>query len=258
MTTPWKPDEARRLAVMMALETGLNRDQAESLATSLLWFDSAGIASNGLATLPQWLDRIRQGEIDPKTQPSILHERAGTAQIHGRGGLPQATLARAATVAGQKARELGLCLVRIQGIGPIASAAPMVAGLAVGPLAGLAMGPQGAWSLALPTAGGLPLIHDFILGDADTDADATIDLFAPWLPLLPDDGWLILALNLPAFEPLASFQQRTAQAAGRPGPRRIDPDAWERRRLAIQEHGLDLPESLQREFTQRANAATTG
>jgi hypothetical protein len=246
MPPPLKPDEARRLAIDLALDAGLNRDHATALASSLLWFDTAGFPSMGLASLPEWLDRIARGEIDPKAQSSVGRERAGTAQLDGRNGLPQATLARAATIAGQKARELGLALARVRGIGAIRSAAPMAAELAIGPLAGLAMGPQGAWSLALPTAGGLPLVYDATFGESEEGP--SLGLMAPWMPLLPEDGWLLMALNLPAFEPLASFQERTAEAAGRPGQGRVDPKAWEERRLALQEHGLELPEGLVRRF----------
>lgn len=239
-----KPDEARRLAIEAALKAGLNRDQAGSLAASLLWFDTAGFPSMGLAALPDWLDRIAQGAIDPKAEPTISRERAGTAQIDGRNGLPQATLARAATIAGQKARELGLAIVRVQGIAPIQSAAPAAADLAIGPLAGLAIGPSGAWTIALPTVGGPPLVYDSAFGEPNPAESAS--LTAPWLPLLPDGGWLLLALNLPAFEPLDSFQRRAVEAASRPGSGRVDPHAWEDRRLAFQEHGIELPDSIHR------------
>ena len=232
-------DPLRRLGSALLAEMGLAPVRAASLASHLVWHDSAGLPEHGMASLPEILERIKRGEIDPKSEGKIGPERASTAVIDGRNGIPALILGRAAGIACEKSRDVGVGLVRVRGIGPAGPVAAIVAEMSVGPVAAVALGPQGAWSVALPTAEGLPLVGDSALGNAIGPPDG----FFPWRLVIEADEWLLQAVAVAALEPLASFQDRVARAGAGAEDRSgwLRPSEWEARRRQAREFGVMLP-----------------
>jgi LDH2 family malate/lactate/ureidoglycolate dehydrogenase len=212
------------------------------MAMHLLWFDAAGVASFGIETLPAWLERIESGQVDPAAEGRVAQERPGTAVFDAQNGLGPLTLARAGEIASEKAREIGLGLVRVAHVGPMGPAAALAAELAIGPFAVFFLGPGSSWSLALPSEEGLPAVHDPTLGDDRTGHKARgPDLVGPWLHLLvPEGGWLAGAVSVNAIEPLATFQERVSVETrrGGEGPGRLSPSTWEARRREARDHGV--------------------
>ena len=74
-------DDLRRLATDLASRVDVLPARASALATYLLWFDAAGASSHGIATLPDWLDRIERKEIDAKAEGRAGFEHSGTAHV---------------------------------------------------------------------------------------------------------------------------------------------------------------------------------
>ncbi|MBX6314493.1 MAG: Ldh family oxidoreductase, partial [Isosphaeraceae bacterium] len=134
-------DDLRHLAAALGAGVGLAPSRAAALATHLLWFDAAGAASFGIATLPDWLERIAARQVDPRAEGTIGLERAGTANLDGQNGVGPLILARAASLAAEKARDVGVGLVRVTGLGPTGPAAPAAAEIAIGPEAAALIGP---------------------------------------------------------------------------------------------------------------------
>lgn len=239
-------DDLRRLATALLAKQGVAPARASALATHLLWFDAAGVASLGIEALPDWLERLESGQVDPRAEGRVVLERSGTAVLDGQNGLPPLVLARAAEIASEKAREIGLGLVRVTGIGPAGSAAPVAAELAVGPFAAFLLGPGPSWSLALPSEDGLPAVFDAALAPAGSRAKGPppwLDGLGAWAGLLvPDGGWLIAAVAVPALEPLATFQERVSAGAIRDedGAGRLAPKPWEDRRREARERGVPI------------------
>ncbi|MHB1562079.1 MAG: Ldh family oxidoreductase, partial [Isosphaeraceae bacterium] len=153
-------DDLRRFAVALGTAAGLAPARSGALAAHLLWFDAAGAPSLGIGTLDFWLTAIDERRVELSTTGRVAAERSSLAELDGENGLPLLVLERAAELAVEKARDSGVGLVRAVGIMPVVSAAPIAAGIAIGPMAGWVIGPGGAWSLALPTAAGLPLVVD--------------------------------------------------------------------------------------------------
>ncbi len=60
-------DDLRRFAAALGTACGLVPLRALALASHLLWFDAAGAASLGIASLPDWLEAIERGQLDPRT-----------------------------------------------------------------------------------------------------------------------------------------------------------------------------------------------
>jgi LDH2 family malate/lactate/ureidoglycolate dehydrogenase len=252
----YRLDELRRFAAALGAGAGLAPERAMELATLLLWFDAAGAARHGLATLPDWLAKLERGEVDPRAEGRIGAEHAATAVLDGQGGLAPLILSRAAGVAGEKAREVGVGLVRVTGLGPSGPAAAVAAGLAIGPQIGLVLGPGPRRALAVPTAAGLPLVFDSALAEgADALGPPASDPFAPWGPLAPEGQVVVVAVVVTAMEPLATFHERLGVALTDldEAPGRLLPGPWDDRRREARERGVTLEAAALADLLRRAD-----
>ena len=244
-------DPLRRSIAALLSASGVATPRALNLAGQMLWFDAIGAAEFGVSSLPRLLDSLHQGTIAARAEGKVGPERAATAVIDGKDGIGALILARAGEIAGEKARDVGVGLVRVRGIGPVGSAAAIVAGMAVGPVAASALGPGGAWSVALPSADGEPRIADSLLGGPRPP-----ESFTPWQAGLEAGEWLIQAITIAALEPLASFHERVASAAR--GPEWSGTLEWEGRRQEARERGISLPKdtfTALQTWAERLNAA---
>ena len=127
----------------------------------MTWREAPG---QGLATLGVWLEGIQAGRVNPKAEGKVGRpEFAGTAILDGEGGIAPLILARAGEIARDKARDTGVGLVRVQGLGELETAGAIAAEVALGPFAALIVGPRPSWALALPASEGLPVVLDSAL-----------------------------------------------------------------------------------------------
>ena len=250
-------DDLRRYATDLGVGLGVLPVRASALASHLLWFDAAGAAPFGIATLPALLDRFESGEIDAKSEGAVISERTGTVVLDGRKGVPLLVLDRAGGLATEKARDSGVGLVRVSNVGAVGSAAVIAAEMAVGPTAALLVGPGPVWAVALPGAGGLPAVHDpSLVGrqasqakpgkSAKPSPPEPEPLAALWAQLLAGDGgWLVAAYTVTAQESLAGFFGRLSEPfrglVGREGV--LLPEPWEVRRREARERGLAIAPS---------------
>lgn len=205
------------------------------MAGHLLWFDSAGAAAFGVATLADWLDRLVSGSVDPKAAVKVGPERSGTAVLDGRNGPGPLVLLRAAEIASEKARDVGVGIVRVKGIGPSGPATPAVAEAAVGPMIVSALGPGGSWTIAVPSAGGPPFLADSAFGGGSPAA------LPPLLACLEPGEWLVQAVAVAALEPLSSLHERVAERASTAdGPSILRPDRLDEHRRIARERGVPV------------------
>ena len=211
--TRYRLDDLRRLGSALASRVGVEPARASTLATQLLWFDAAGVAQHGIGTLPEWLRRIEGGEVDPKSVGRARLEHAGTAVFDGQNGVGPLALARAGGIAAEKARDVGLGVVRVANLDRPGPSAGVAAELAIGPFVAVVAGPGPALSIAVPMGEGLPAVYDSSL-DAEAGAaggGVPLGPWSPWISALTGggpDGLVILVLAVPAMEPLTSFHDR--------------------------------------------------
>jgi LDH2 family malate/lactate/ureidoglycolate dehydrogenase len=243
----YRLDDLRRFATALAAGVGVPPARAAVLAAQVLWYDVAGAPDHGIQSLANWLEHIAAQRLDPAAEGRVGAERNGTAVLDGQKGLPPLILARAAELAVEKARDAGVGLVRVVHLGAMGSAAAVAAEVAVGPMGAAALGPRSAWTLALPTIGGLPVVFDSALGaePAWPGAHAGLrDVLAPWAAALaPEGSWLLAAFAVAALEPLATFQERVSaafEATERPESCCLVPARWEPLRRDARERGVPL------------------
>ncbi len=273
-------DDLRRFAAALGIGSGLAPARALAMASHLLWFDAAGAANLGIASLTNWLDLIEEGQVDPKAMGRVVGERSAMAIFDGENGLPPLLLERAAELAVEKARETAVGLVRVDHVRPIRSAAAVAAGIALGPMAGLVFGPNRLWSTALASEAGLPIVIDSGLADCGVagkvhesrtsrksaknalprrggSAPGFDRLEALWLGaevFRPADSWILAAVSVTAWEPLTAFHERVAAAlpdlAEIPG--RLVPGLWDTQRREVHERGIEVPASAWKSLSQWA------
>ena len=93
--------------MQLLLAAGLRKEEARTVAESLVEANLRGIDSHGVARLPHYLNRIEHGSI--KAQPKLQFEKLGDSvgRIEGDQGLGQIVMDRATTEAIQLAKGVG-------------------------------------------------------------------------------------------------------------------------------------------------------
>ncbi len=211
----YRLDDLRRFASGLAGAVGVPPPLAASLATHLLWFDAVGASSHGIASLPTWLERVDRGEVNPRTEGRPRLERPGTTVFDAEGGLAPLALAKAAAIAQEKARDVGVSLTRVINLGPAGPLAPMLEAIAVQPFLAAYHGPDGRFGLAAPDASGLPALFETLLDVGMGSMPPAIrEALAPWLSAFSgESGWGIVVVSVTALEGLASFLERSRISA---------------------------------------------
>jgi L-2-hydroxycarboxylate dehydrogenase (NAD+) len=90
---------------------GLNAEDALTVASLMAEADLQGSDGHGVIRLPQYARRIRAGGINLRPEIRVLRERPGMALIDGDNGMGHLVMERAAELAVEKARTVGVAWV---------------------------------------------------------------------------------------------------------------------------------------------------
>ncbi len=94
---------------------GVPGDDARCIGEVLIESDRRGIDSHGIGRLkPIYIDRIRDGILNPQTTIETIRERKTTAVLDGHNGMGHVVSTRAMTMAIEKAREHGMGMVAVR------------------------------------------------------------------------------------------------------------------------------------------------
>jgi len=94
---------------------GVPRDDAAVIGEVLIESDRRGIDSHGIGRLkPIYIDRIRDGILNPKTTIEVVRERKTTAVLDGHNGMGHVVSKRAMEMAIEKAKAHGLGMVAVR------------------------------------------------------------------------------------------------------------------------------------------------
>jgi hydroxycarboxylate dehydrogenase B len=110
-------EAARELACSMFEAYGVPARSAATVADHLVENSMMGVHSHGMIRLPQYVDEILQGEIDPAATPAVARRRDAIAYIAGNRcfGHLAASLAAAEAIPAARAHGMSLALVRRTG-----------------------------------------------------------------------------------------------------------------------------------------------
>ena len=102
-------EELARFIRDALIAKGARAADAGVVADGLVWANLRGVDGHGVSRLPSYLDMIERGEIDPKAQPRLLHDRAATFVLDGGRGFGPVAMMQASAVAADRARSAGTC-----------------------------------------------------------------------------------------------------------------------------------------------------
>ena len=104
----------QRFMAQVFQAVGVPAPDAEMIAAVLVRSDLRGIESHGVGRLQMYIDRIRDGIIDPVTRFDILRESPGTALVDGHNGMGHVISVKAMQLAIKKARQTGIAAVAVR------------------------------------------------------------------------------------------------------------------------------------------------
>ncbi|MFZ0379440.1 MAG: Ldh family oxidoreductase [Solirubrobacteraceae bacterium] len=107
-------EELERVCVELLCAVGTPPDLALVVAEGLRDANLAGHDSHGLVRLPQYLERARQGVIEPAARAEVVRRRGATASVSAHRGWGQPGARLAARTAAEIAGELGVGAVVLQ------------------------------------------------------------------------------------------------------------------------------------------------
>lgn len=102
------PEEMRQFVLALYRRVGMSADRSRLMAELLVNTDVRGVFSHGTRQSARYLRLLRDGELNPNPECSIVHQTPTTATIDGDGGLGHFASWRAAHLAVEKAAAVGL------------------------------------------------------------------------------------------------------------------------------------------------------
>ena len=97
------------------LGCGMSAADARLLADSLAQADLRGIHSHGVMRVPDYVDKLTVGGVDPRGRPSVVRERLGAVVVDAGNAMGQIAAAFAMGLAVERARATGIAMVAVSG-----------------------------------------------------------------------------------------------------------------------------------------------
>lgn len=157
---------------------GVPSSNAILTAQALVDADIEGLASHGLMQLPNYLERIEQGSVDPAAEGEIVVDLGSRLTLDAGNGLGQVTAERACDIAIARAAEHGVAIVAVRNAFHFGAAGRFARRIALAGKIGIVMAntrpmlpaPGGAeavvgnnpLAIAVPT-GGEPIVLDMAM-----------------------------------------------------------------------------------------------
>ena len=208
---------------------GIERDDANVVASDLVLADLEGVASHGVMLMPMYVDRILKGSVSKKRAGDVVSDDNAAIVIDADNALGQLTAHQAVGLAVVRAREIGMAAVAVRNAFHFGTAGRYARLMAEQDCVGIVMSntrplmpaPGGAEAMvgnnpiaiALPSAGKHPVEVDMALS---ATAMGKIRLAAAAGQNIPSD-WAMSADGKPTTDPTEAIKGMLAPAAGPKG-----------------------------------------
>ena len=143
--------ELNDLAQRVLVRAGAQPEMAAATASALVYADAHGLASHGVARLPQYVAHLRNGRADGSARPRIAAAKGGAVLVDAGCGLAFAACALAVREALERAPQLGVAYAGVTNSHHFGVAGYHLEPVGAAGLVGLAFGNSPA---AMPAAGG--------------------------------------------------------------------------------------------------------
>lgn len=143
--------ELTALAIRALEHAGASTRMAEPTAEALVAADAQGLASHGVARVPQYAAHVRLGRVDGSAVAKVVRAKGGAVLVDAADGLAFPACALAVTEAIARAREHGVAFAGVANSHHFGAAAHHIEPIAAAGMVGLAFGNSPA---AMPSWGG--------------------------------------------------------------------------------------------------------
>ena len=143
--------ELQQLAARALVRAGAGPEMAAATARALVYADARGLASHGVARVPQYATHLANGRADGTAVPEIVRARGGAVLVDARCGLAFPACALAVDAAIERAGEFGVACAAVTNSHHFGVAAFHLEPVGAAGLVGLALSNSPA---AMPAAGG--------------------------------------------------------------------------------------------------------
>jgi L-2-hydroxycarboxylate dehydrogenase (NAD+) len=104
-----------KFMVKVMVKAGIPEDDAMIVSDVLLQADKLGFDSHGVNRFkPIYLDRLKEGTLNPVTKPEIVREGPTTAVIDGHNGMGHVIAHKAMSMAIEKAKKYGMGMIAVR------------------------------------------------------------------------------------------------------------------------------------------------
>lgn len=108
------PSEAKRLVEDILKGNGVPANNAAIIAKCLIAADLRGVDTHGMNRIPSYMERIRQGVLNPTAQPTINQVTPAVAQVDGQNGFGFVSTHLAMKAAIESAKIYGIGMASIK------------------------------------------------------------------------------------------------------------------------------------------------
>ena len=105
--------EARRFVQAILVRNGVSADNAAVVSKCLVAADLRGVDTHGMNRIPSYMQRIRQGVLDPTAQPELRQVTPAVAYIDGKNGFGFVAASAGMAAAIESARVYGIGMASI-------------------------------------------------------------------------------------------------------------------------------------------------
>lgn len=107
------PDELLELATRAVRGTGAPQETAMTTARALVYADSRGLSSHGVARLPMYVAQLRNGRVDPRARPVIVSAHDAAVLVDAADGMAFPACALAVEAVIERARAHGSAVASV-------------------------------------------------------------------------------------------------------------------------------------------------
>jgi hydroxycarboxylate dehydrogenase B len=104
-------DRLTKVATDIFRAAGASKENTDVVVSALVGANLAGHDSHGILRIPAYVNDIKNGRLDPKAAPEVVHEAGSTAIVDGGATFGQVGARFAADTAVEKARKTGIAAV---------------------------------------------------------------------------------------------------------------------------------------------------
>jgi (2R)-3-sulfolactate dehydrogenase (NADP+) len=221
--------ELQQIAVRALERAGAGHDMAAATARALVYADARGLASHGVARVPQYATHLGNGRADGAAVPAVVRARGGAVLVDARCGLAFPACALAVDAAIERAREFGVAIAAVTNshhfgvaafhLEPVGAAGLVGLALSNSPAAMPAAGGRRALfgtnpvAAVFPRPGGVPLSIDLSLSEVARGKLMVAAKAGQAIPL----GWALDAEGHPTTDPQAGLAGSMLPMGGNKG-----------------------------------------